>query len=117
MSRMMLERNIEMTLGDAHDALTNGRKRCKAKLFGVLIDANLIADDIREWAGMRASEIRNCLREGGYAMSDAIDDADYALFNDNTVARRVTLGATAAGLGVLAAALSAIRIGRARREQ
>lgn len=114
MNRMMMERSIELALGNVLDAARDRHLRCKAKAVGMMIDANLIAEDAGDWIGDRTRGIRNVLAEGAYAVSDAADDIDYILFKDNNEARRATLMASGIGMGLLATIMAALRIGHKR---
>ena len=114
MNRIMMERNIEMAVGDARDAMRDRRKKCKAKVLGTAIDANLVAGDAKDWVVRHAYGIQNRIKESRYAVSDALDDVDYALFDDNARARSITLASATVGLTLLVIAVSTIRLGRKR---
>lgn len=110
MNRVMMARGVEMAAGDVRERAQGIGKACKAKSVGVLIDATLISEDLRDWARDASAGVRRQLDEGRFAISDAIDDADYAMFNDNQVARRATVVTVTAGMAVMAILLACRRL-------
>ena len=110
MNRIMMARSVELALGNMQDVLQEGHKACKAKAIGTRVDASLMMDDATEWAKSHATRLRNQVDEGRYAVSDAIDDIDYAIFNDNSKARLTVVTAATAGLAILVSLIAVIKI-------
>lgn len=95
-----MARSVELALGNLGEAIRDTHKAYKAKAIGARIDANLIADDTADWAKDQAQAMRNRVTNGRYAVSDALDDVDFAIFNDNAKARLATAVTVASSLAV-----------------
>ena len=112
MNRTMMARRVELVLGDAQEALQNRRKAIKAKTVGARVDATLMTEDAKEWATSRVRNMRGCMDEGRYAVSDAMDDIDYAMFKDNAKARMVTVITVTAGVALVVLVIAGVRLRR-----
>ena len=110
MNRVMMARSVEMAAGDVQEKVQDIGKACKAKSVGVLVDAALISEDFKDWARETSAAVRMQLDEGRFAVSDAIDDADYAMFNDNQGARKATAITVTAGMVVTVVLLACMRL-------
>lgn len=105
MNRMMLERNIELAAGELRDRLDEAARLIRAKSAAAAIDVVLLSDEAKERAAEAKDGIRQRMDDGRYAIEDAIEDADYALFDDDGGCRKATVIVVTAGVvGLLALA-------------
>ena len=110
MNRIMMARSVEMAAGDVQEKVQDIGRACKAKSVGVLVDATLISDDFKDWVREASTTVRRQLDEGRFAVSDAIDDADYAMFNDDQGARKATAMMATAGMAAIVILIACVKL-------